>query len=116
VKNTELEEWHALACNTVGESEGGKVSVAAVTAAFQNLEQNQLVLRNDLSEAVSQLRSAHRDKEAAEAQLKSEQERRLSVQSTAEFQATNFRKMERKLQLITQVGPVPTARGVKIQN
>jgi hypothetical protein len=111
VKNTELGEWHALACNTVGESDGGKVTVPAVTAAFQNLEQNQLVLRNDLSEAVSQLRSAQRDKEAAEAQLRSEQERRLSVQSTAEYQSTNFRKMERKLQLITQVRLVRTARG-----
>lgn len=98
-----MEEWHTLACNTVGESDGGKVSVQAVTAAIQNLEQNQLVLRNDLSEAVTQLRSAHRDKEAAEAKLKSEQDRRMSVQSTAEYQSTNFRKMERKLQLITQV-------------
>jgi len=104
-----LVEWHALACDTVSEIDRDKVSVQAVSAAIQKLEQNLLVLRSDHSEAVSQLRSSQREKESAEAVLRSEQERRLSVQSSAESQSANFRKMERKLQLITQVGTVATA-------
>ncbi|XP_059469945.1 mitotic spindle assembly checkpoint protein MAD1 isoform X2 [Neocloeon triangulifer] len=52
--------------------------------------------------AINTLKSANREKEIAEAQLRSEQERRISIQTSAEAQAVTLRKMERKLQLIIQ--------------
>ncbi|XP_059469943.1 mitotic spindle assembly checkpoint protein MAD1 isoform X1 [Neocloeon triangulifer] len=101
-KDSELKEWHAMAINTVSEIDEERISPRSVSSVFQNLEQKIVVLRSDLSEAVSQLKSANREKEIAEAQLRSEQERRISIQTSAEAQAVTLRKMERKLQLIIQ--------------
>ncbi|XP_065340323.1 mitotic spindle assembly checkpoint protein MAD1 [Cloeon dipterum] len=101
-KDSELKEWHALAINSVSESNNEHLSARNVSTTIQNLEQSSLVLRSNLSEAVSQLKSAKREKEAVEAVLRNEQERRMTIESSAVAQAATLRKMERKLQLIVQ--------------
>ncbi|KAF4518481.1 hypothetical protein B566_EDAN006486 [Ephemera danica] len=98
-KDTELKEWHAMACQLVSGS-GEPATPRAVGARVQQLEQSLVVLRSDLNDAMSQIRTASQDKAKHELELKAEQSRCQALQATLDAQAVTMKRVERKLQLI----------------
>lgn len=99
-KDLELKEWHALACDLVSE---GEISPKVVSTRVQQLEQAHLVLKNDLSEAMSQLRLKEDSCNKMERELRAEKERYANLHNNHAAQTSRMQKMDRKLQLITKV-------------
>jgi predicted RNase H-like nuclease (RuvC/YqgF family) len=96
----ELQEWHSLACDVVSD---GEITPRVMSARVQQLERAHLVLKSDLSEALSQLRSAEDARNKMERELRAEKERFVSLQTNHAAQTSRMQKMDRKLQLITKV-------------